>query len=135
KRNLTNIRSWKGLNNMPKAKLTGPIIHASRNEDIFLRRRNKVGKCIFARPLQKSHGNTFENAGNVVLPQLNRHYTDSSNVSGERGKSQLVVLISNRTPSRKFRINSSRTRRADSTSGWQSEMRTRRERCLTGEIP
>ncbi|KAJ9596020.1 hypothetical protein L9F63_012753, partial [Diploptera punctata] len=35
----------------------------------------------------------------------------------------------------KFRINSSRTRRADSTSGWQSEMRTRRERCLTGETP
>ncbi|KAJ9601332.1 hypothetical protein L9F63_000513, partial [Diploptera punctata] len=62
-------------------------------------------------------------------------------------KSQLV-LISNLTRSwivdlkggncpGKFRINSSRTRRADSkltssrTSGWQSEMRTRRERCLT----
>ncbi|KAJ9587450.1 hypothetical protein L9F63_019027, partial [Diploptera punctata] len=59
-------------------------------------------------------------------------------------KSQLVVLISNLTRSwivdleggnfpGKFRINSSRTKLTSSrTSGWQSEMRSRRERCLTG---
>ncbi|KAJ9576952.1 hypothetical protein L9F63_006478, partial [Diploptera punctata] len=38
-----------------------------------------------------------QNAGNVVLPQLNRHYTDSSNVSGERGghTPALITLSSN----------------------------------------